>query len=196
MNTHFQQDNKHLVTHKEMATLKGEPWDATRYATLDYILIPGRWNNCITKAWPSREIQTDSDHFILRATLRCKLAAKNKGNQTRETFFTPDTKQKQNYNETINEMKPQTAGQFIEAIMTASSQNLTRQDPAIRKSYISERTWELIKQKRDAREAGDYASELSLRKEAKKQPGKTSLRSTTSNLENCKELRREERLEV
>ena len=65
-------------------------------------------------------------------------------------------------------MKPQTAGQFIEAIMTASSQNLTRKDPAIRKSYISERTWELIKQKQDAREKGDYASELSLRKEAKK----------------------------
>ena len=107
MNTHFQQDNKHLVTYKEMATLKGEPWNATRYATLDYILTPGRWKNCITKAWSSPEIQTDSDHFILRATLRCKLAAKTKGT-TKETFFYPgyetETKLQRNHkrNETTN----------------------------------------------------------------------------------------------
>ena len=64
-------------------------------------------------------------------------------------------------------MNPQNVGQLIKAIETASSQNLTKKDPAIRKPYISEKTWELVKQKQAARERGDYESELSLRKETK-----------------------------
>ena len=44
MNTHFQLPNNRLITYKEISTTDGgPPWDATRYATVDYIITTGRW---------------------------------------------------------------------------------------------------------------------------------------------------------
>ena len=143
-------------------------------------LAPGRWKNCITKAWSTPETQVDTDHFLLRATLRCKLAARSKESNKRETYFPPNTEQKAKYNETISALQRHTAGEMIEAITTASELHFTKKDPEIRQPYITETTWELIKQKREARERGDYTTELALRKsETIGQKRQTQTRRTT-----------------
>ena len=111
MNTHFELQPKCLVTYKELATEGGPPWDAVRYATLDYLLIPGRWKNCVAKVWSTPDTQIDTDHYLLRGTLKCKLAARKKRiAQQRETYSQPDAEQRKTYNEAISANKTKTAG--------------------------------------------------------------------------------------
>ena len=129
----------------------GPPWDAIRYASIDYVLATGRWNKTITKAWSTPETQTDSDHFLLRASFRCKLAAQNKKTEKRERYEKPNQLQRDKYNEEINKRKPETANELIEAIAHSSKQHLTPRDPAIREPYITEESWALAKKKQEAR---------------------------------------------
>ena len=58
---------------------------------------------------------------------------------------------------------------------TMETQTLKTRAPAMRKPSISGHTWELIKQKQEARGNEDYTKELALRKEAKQAAGKDKL---------------------
>ncbi len=48
MNTRFEKPNKNLCTYTDMDnTTGGAPWNADRYAQIDYILINSKWRNVI-----------------------------------------------------------------------------------------------------------------------------------------------------
>ena len=76
MNTHFQKHPKSLCTFSKVSNTEGgPPWDATRYAQIDYSLAPSRWKNIVQTVEALPDVQIDSDHFLVVSSIEVKLKA-------------------------------------------------------------------------------------------------------------------------
>eukprot|EP00974_Lingulodinium_polyedra_P101486 9831762-Lingulodinium_polyedra.AAC.1 len=70
-NTRFNKPNHKLITYKEKETQSwSQPWDAYRFATLDYILTPSNYKNTIKDAESNPGWGFNSDHCILEAQIK------------------------------------------------------------------------------------------------------------------------------
>ena len=75
------------MRHTTTTTHVDPPCDAAIFATIGYMLAPG--DGAITKAWPDPGVQSDADHYIIRATLRCRAPAQHSPLQPRTKYMSP-----------------------------------------------------------------------------------------------------------
>ena len=77
-NTDFNKTPNKLATFREFTTDHGPPWNATRYMTLDYIMVKNQYKNSVTDVTARTDIHFDSDHYILEANINVKLKGNKK----------------------------------------------------------------------------------------------------------------------
>ena len=81
------------------------PYTLDRYGQLDFILINRKWKNAVTNAESNLQTSVTTDHKLLVANIRTKLAAKKQPCQTRSARYrTHTTEQLHRYNEKVQEL--------------------------------------------------------------------------------------------
>ena len=100
VNTLFQKDKSKLITYRNVAAPNFHPpYTLDRYGQLDFILINRKWKNAVTNAESNLQTSVTTDHKLLVANIRTKLAAKKQSCQTRSARYrTPTTEQIHRYN--------------------------------------------------------------------------------------------------
>ena len=80
MNTWFQKPKPKLATYRNATTpsFNLEQIDVTKFAQIDYVLINSAWRNAITNIENVHHTIINSDHALLIASLKVKLAIKKK----------------------------------------------------------------------------------------------------------------------
>lgn len=100
LNTLFQKDTKWLCTYSEVFNSEGgPPWDAVRYAQIDFVLASARWQNAIKNVESLPDVQVDSDHFVLIPSVLIKFKASKKPHARRRfKFRQPSQEQVEHFN--------------------------------------------------------------------------------------------------
>ena len=200
MNTHFQKHPKSLCTYSEVSnTTGGPPWDATRYAQIDYSLAPSRWKNSVQNVEAFPDAQTDSDHFLVVTSLLVKLKANKKlpGN-TRFKFKNPSPEQILHFNSAISrdcrslsdsgEDPSVWLREFNSNILTSARESFSHLPRQQRKSYLSDETWRLIELKRQYRIIGDKQAEIETRKLVRRSARKDKVTHLVNSFENAQHV--------
>ena len=142
-----------------------EPWIPERYTVLDYVLAKRRWRNTVldVEARPQialNSIQKESDHAIVVAKIRVKLkkCAKSTEKENTERYRKPAPDQKRHYNAVIYEhvrhVNPEASLEqriedFTNTMKKAAQEKLTKIEREQKQSYITEETWNLIKERQN-----------------------------------------------
>ena len=176
MNTQFQKYSKSFGAFSEVSnTENGPPWDATRYAQIDYSLAPSRWKNISQNVEALPDVQIDSDHFLVVLSIKIKLKAMMKQRRnSRFKFRTPSLEQILHFNSALSQVcRPLSENdqepliwlrEFNENILSIAKHSLSQLPHEQRKTYLSAEIWNLIELKRQYRLLGDQQAELETRK--------------------------------
>eukprot|EP00975_Prorocentrum_lima_P054848 11497894-Prorocentrum_lima.AAC.1 len=78
MNTFFPKPVSKLVTYRELWADSGPPYERGRYETLDYVLAPQRWRNCVRDVTNDLLCNVFTPHYPLIARLDIRLKALQK----------------------------------------------------------------------------------------------------------------------
>ncbi len=143
MNTFFQKDSpQHYCTYKEPGTDQfKEPWTATRFAAVDFCLAPKRWRNNILDVSALQQIALNTDHALVKATLRIKLKGYMKDKEEKVARYRKPTEEEEDkYNTFIweamnkrqeeNWSKEKKLEEFTKAMHAAAQSHLTEISPS------------------------------------------------------------------
>ena len=127
------------------------------YAQMDFILAQQNWKNSVQNIDTKVGAPFDSDHKILFAEVRKKLARKKKKKEELLVrYWKPEEKENNNEREKYNQEIMRRAAevdwdnvedaslQFAETLKEAAFHTLAGISPEIKNDYISRETWELI----------------------------------------------------
>ena len=93
-NTWYQKSLSKLVTYRNVAAPNFQgPYTTDRYSQLDYVLINQRWKNCIQNVETNDQHAVSTDHKLLVAEARVKLAKRKKAHVCSHPKF----RNRQNY---------------------------------------------------------------------------------------------------
>ena len=82
----FQKHPKSLCTFSKVSNTEGgPPWDAIKYAQIDYSLAPSRWKIIVQNVEALPDVQIDSDQFLVVSSIKIKLKTMMK--QCRSSHF-------------------------------------------------------------------------------------------------------------
>ena len=104
MNTWFQKPKPKLATYRNATApvFDLEQIDSTKFAQIDYVLINSAWRNAVTNVENVHHTIINSDHALLIATLKVKLATKKRFKiPTNIKYREPTSAQIEAYNESI-----------------------------------------------------------------------------------------------
>ena len=161
-NTFTNQNNEHIYTYTDPS---GER------AQLDYILINNKWANSLKNIWVDQQAGIYSDHKPIIATLHTKLAKpKTKVPFTR--YKPPDNEQTENYNKFIQDNSVNIDWtdhvQVMNLLSDAAENSFEKTNPQIKKSYITQSTWELIQKRQRIHEQKEEGDGKEIVKQVKK----------------------------
>jgi len=175
-NTHFQKHQKHYCTFKPPTTIRtGENWTYGQFFQYDYFLIKQRWKNICKNAETDVDMISGSDHYSLWCTLEVKFAKPKKPtnkqikyelkiDQTTKQAFNNSFKQAIENVNTNNENGHIT----IDEALNKAAVTLTEKSPKIKKPWITQETYELIKQKHWLQQYGQKEAAETTAKQVKK----------------------------
>ena len=105
MNTQFRKPPEKLLKYKEKCAQQedildiGPPYDAHKFAQLDYWLAGDAWRTTIKDAQSRKGIFFDSDHFVLECRIMIKGLCQERKNKERNIrFYKPSVEKWKNYN--------------------------------------------------------------------------------------------------
>ena len=101
MNTFFHKDSQqHYCTYKEPSTEQfREPWTPDRFAAVDFCLAPRRWRNNVTDVTAMPKIAINTDHALIKTSLRIQLRGEIKEKEERAVRYRkPTEKEGEQYN--------------------------------------------------------------------------------------------------
>ena len=192
-NTLFQKDPAKLVTYRNTTTPNfSEPFTTSRFAQLDFVLINSRWKNAITNVESSCFHPITTDHKLLVANLRVKLAKRRYAETTKRPKYRPPTQnQIHKYNmqvaELVQDRVPQATDDplklWADILHEAANNAFTMFPPAQRKAYISAEAWDLLSKKRQHNHAGSTETAKDLEKQLRKQIRQGQRKSMLQQLE-------------
>ena len=182
MNTWFQKPKLKLATYRNASTpvFNLQQIDVTKFAQMDYVLINSAWRNAVTNVENVHHTIINSDHALLIATVKVKLATKKKSKiPTNIKYREPTSAQIEAYNESFRQAieKQKLDGSWhthdkgdiiADAVTQAAKQHLTRVPTTQKKNYLSDRTWQLILKKEKAIEDGNLHLLPQLNKDIKR----------------------------
>ena len=104
-NTWYQKSLSKLVTYRNVAAPNFQgPYTTDRYAQLDYVLINQRWKNCIQNVETNDQHAVSTDHKLLVAEAKVKLAKRKKAHVcSHPKFREPSELQIQEFNKLVTE---------------------------------------------------------------------------------------------
>ena len=192
-NTLFEKDLSKLITYRNATTPQfSPPFTTERFAQLDYILINSRWKNAITNVESTCCHVVTSDHKLLIANMRIKLAKRSTKKDTKiYKFRPPNNEQIAQYNDIISQKLEEYLSQDVQdpfdiwaKVLHESSQAVFSPIPAEqKKSYISDETWHLLCQKSDKNRDRDMDAAKELEKQIRKRVRRDKRNHVQSQLE-------------
>ena len=170
MNTQFRKPPEKLLTYKEKCAQQednldiGPPYDAHKYAQLDYWLAGDAWRSTIKDAQSRKDIFYDSDHFVLECRIMIKgLYHKTHNKERTVRFYKPNVERWKNYNMHIQHAikRDSLCLQSLSALLQeAADKHLEKIPHDKKKSYISRGTWAKIEKRNLGRRHGMTSAEL------------------------------------
>ena len=106
MNTWFQKPKPKLATYRNASTpvFNLQQIDVTKFAQMDYVLINSAWRNAVTNVENVHHTIINSDHALLIAPVKVKLATKKKSKiPTNIKYREPTSAQIKAYNESFRQ---------------------------------------------------------------------------------------------
>jgi len=177
-NTKFQKQDANKCTYREPTTNRGPPWDAHRYAEIDFIVNRQRWKNNVLNVQSDPMANVDSDHFPVWAVYRTRLKRTRINAEERTRYEDPTTEQKREFDEQIRAELGKAEGEtgklekWTEALRSAAKATLQRAVKHTTGPRIREGTWRLIREReqmiREHRDAEIKEITKRIRKEARK----------------------------
>ena len=153
-NTWYQKSLSKLVTYRNVAAPNFQgPYTTDRYAQLDYVLINQRWKNCIQNVETNDQHAVSTDHKLLVAEARVKLAKRKKAHVcSHPKFRQPSELQIQEFNKLVTEkvhtqnfpLSQDPFAEWANILIGAALTCFTPIPPQQRKPYISDTAWELL----------------------------------------------------
>ena len=170
MNTWFSKPRPKLATYRAPTALffESSNIDVNKFAQIDYILINRQWRNAVQDVEHIHHTLLDSDHALLIAKIKVKLADKRKiYTKTRNKFRDPTDNELCKYNQLFQQGISQhisngtwltkDKGDIIaNAAINAAYKSLTKIPAHQKKDYISERTWNMIQEKQKVIDEGNF----------------------------------------
>ena len=176
--TWFQKCPRDLITFRYAATPNFDPpLTHSKFAQIDHVLINRRWRNAIQDVRAISNTSVDSDHKLLAAKVKVKLANKKRAKiPVAPKYRSPIPEQLSTYNSTITKVfnenvhlhtgNPLTF--LATCLKTAAAECLTPIPPSQQKPFITESTWNLLQQRQQAQEQGNAILARSLSHDIKK----------------------------
>ena len=153
-NTRFQKQNRQLCTHLPIGhVITGNNWDYHNLNQIDYILINKRRSNGCKNAESDTHCKLDSDHFPVWAEFRFRFKKPSIKREKKQKILKISEEAKttfaKEFNKSFDEAKPGETGNTytIDDAFWNAKQTLADRDNKIKKDWISNETYELIKQK-------------------------------------------------
>ena len=153
-NTWFEKPISKLVTYRNPTSLTFEPpYNTNKFGQLDFILVNQRWRNSFHNVETSLPQAITSDHKVLMAHIKTKLAKpRTKTLPSRKHYRQPTDEQMQDFNRHVEREIQDKFTQVVKdpfqiwasALLTAAENTLTQIPPEQRKPYLSEETWNLL----------------------------------------------------
>ena len=167
-NTFFEKPDSKLFTYKNNINENQPPYTRRNYETLDYVITPERWKNCVKNVETDKDTNVYSDHITLIATIQIKLKAdKTTGGKLRQKYAECTEQQRYDYNCKLNiEYNGEDWNKWLKENMeTELPQVSAKRD----KIGISEHIEDLIKDRGEELKQGNIEKTKELNKEIKKQ---------------------------
>ena len=178
-NTWFEKPLAKLITHRNAATPNyTPPFTTDRFGQIDYILVNHKWRNAITNVETSSRHAVSTDHRLLIAQIRVKLARTPKRQcQKTPRYRQPTVEQLTHYNDHVQEMlqaynnidQSDAFQIWAKVIHTAANEMFTRVPPSQKKRYISEETWQLLQEKQAKNENNQRNEAQTLERQIRRQ---------------------------
>jgi len=195
-NTWFIKPQRDLVTYRSVATKDfRENLTTEKYAQLDYIMVQQIWKNTITNIHTTDATAIASDHKLIVATVRIKLANKKKPKtEPCPKYWKPTQEQAEAYNEEVRRRTAEWRQQqnnededkmeiWTNICKEAAAETLTKKDPKIKKPYISKETWDLMERRVKEVELGNTETAEGLTTMIQKQCRRDKLKWRLERLE-------------
>ena len=134
------------------------PWIEDRYAQIDYILTKSRWRNLFSNVGPKQELDYDSDHLPLNATISGNWhfgTSPRPQTSIRHNRFCSDA-QKRAYNADIKE-HPITCDDIQTRVTDSATKHRGLKQPDIKKHYLKDTTIAILRQRDEAMRLGQHA---------------------------------------
>ena len=169
-NTDFEKPNYKKVTFKKVGETEGGPWDDTKYAEIDHVLIKEKSKNMITDVESDIKANIDTDHYPIKWNFTQKLKKRQKEEQ-RYKYAMETEEDKEKYNEQLKEelsiQKKDLEG-ITKAILKATRRTWTKQENRKNTNWISQQAKEILTSRQKAKEEHDDEQFKEITKELKK----------------------------
>ena len=165
LNSQFSKPAEKLLTYKEKFNSSdfGPPFDAERYAQIDYWLTNSAWKNSCTDAQSRRDIPFDSDHVVVEARFEMKPSPRTPEPNSSKKNSKPSQEQWCLFNDDCSRLfaeQPLCLQKFVAGILRAAETNLALVPVGKKKSYISNSTWSKLEGRNQLRRSGASAREV------------------------------------
>jgi len=173
VNTMFQKPPEKLITYIEKTSNnedeqstrhRGPPYDASKYAQVDYWLAPKESTNIVQDVQSRKDIYFDSDHFLLEIIFSAKVKARSCKNKNKaKRYYKPDDKRWHEYNNEVRTLLEQdgiSLASFTNAVTTAAGNQLLEVSPEVKKHFISKQTWDKIETRNKMNKEGCTKKEM------------------------------------
>ena len=141
----------------------GPPYDAVRFAEIDYWLVADANKHACTDVQSRQDIVFESDHLVLECKAEILTQANTKKKNSVPKFHKPNRQQWEKYNEHVAGLMGQsscTLNCFQKAVLDSAKRHLETIPHEKRKPYISRSTWAKIEERNRCRHAGATTMEM------------------------------------
>ena len=133
--------------HEDEQSNAGAPYDATKYAQIDYWLTSTAWRHTVSNVESRVDIHADSNHVILEARIHAKMTAVSTSKQENtKRYYKPSNEQwiavNQEIKTHISSVELNLTG--LTSIMKQAANNLDEVSAEKKKNYVSKETWETL----------------------------------------------------
>jgi exonuclease III len=165
MNSQFSKPPIKLITYIEKHTGVefGPPYDAVRFAQIDYWLVADAYKHACTDVQSRQDIVFESDHLVLECKAEILTQANTKKKNSVPKFHKPNRQQWEKFNEHVAGLMGQnscTLNCFQKAVLDSAKRHLETIPHEKRKPYISRSTWAKIEERNRCKHAGATTMEM------------------------------------
>ena len=159
LNSQFSKPAEKLLTYKEKDNDSdfGPPYDAIRYAQIDFWLTHAAWTRTCPDVQSRKDIPFDSDHVVLEAEFEMKPNLRTQDVHYTERFQKPCWDRWIKFNSDFRCLiadNPKCLQSFAVSILRAAETNLDEVPREQKRQYLSKTTWKKLQERNKLREEG------------------------------------------